>query len=225
MTASTLTLGPFDFEAVMRAEQRVTDRLNRAATVFEERGIQYAVIGAHAVAAWIRWSGYGEGRGTPNVDLMIRRDDLAAATSALLDIGFSKFGTSSQSFVDNPEKQVRRIWDGLTLRFANEKVRADNAYPHPDVDQVTRLEDKWVLTLEPLVFTKLVAWRSIDKVHFEDMAEVRLVDRSWAARFPDDLAQRLTQFFDETEFVDWVAMQEDCDRQAREEQMQKNPSP
>ena len=222
MTTPTLTLESFDLYA---AERRVADRLDRATAAFEVRHIQYAVIGAHAVAAWIRWSGYGEGRGTPNVDLMIRPNDLETATNALLDVGFFKFETSTRSFVDNPEKHDRRMWDGLTLRFANEKVGADNNYPHPDVDQVTRLEDKWVLSLEPLVFTKLVAWRRIDKVHFEDMAEVRLVDRSWATRFPDDIAQRLTQFFDETEFIDWVAIQEDCDRQAREAQMQKNPSP
>ena len=220
MTTPTLTLESFDLYA---AERRVTERLDRAAAAFEERGIRYAVIGAHAVAAWVRWRGLGDGRGTPNIDLMIRRDDLAAASSALLDVGFSKFGTSTQRFVDNPERQERRIWDGLTLRFANEKVRTDNNYPHPDVDQLTRLEEKWVLALEPLVFTKLVGWRLIDKVHFEDLAEVRLVDRSWANRFPHDLAHRLTQFFDETEFVDWVAIQEDLDEQDRK--AKEDPSP
>ena len=207
------------------AEQRVENRLRLVVEAMESANIKYAVIGAHAVAAWMEWRGLGGVRGTPNVDLMIRREDLNAATGALIEVGFVPYDSSSQFFVDDPDKETRRSWDGLSLRFANEKVKSDNLPPHPNVDQVTELNGRRVLSLEPLVVTKLVGWRTIDRVHLIDMAQVRLVERRWCERLPEPLADRLTELFDTEEIEDWVAIQEEIDRQVREEQMQKNPSP
>ena len=207
------------------AVQRVESRLRLAVVAMESANIRYAVIGAHAVAAWMNWRGLGGARTTPNVDLMICREDLTAATDALIDVGFVPYNSSSQFFVDDPDKKTRRIWDGMSLRFANEKVRPVNLFPHPSVDQVTALNGRRVLSLEPLVVTKLVGWRTIDRVHVIDMAQVRLVERSWCERLPGPLANRLTELFDTEEVEDWVAIQEDIDRQVLEEQMQKNPSP
>lgn len=207
------------------AEQRVENRLRLAVQAMESANIRYAVIGAHAVAAWMNWRGLGGVRGTPNVDLMIQREDLSAATHALIEAGFVPYDSSSQFFVDDPDKEARRSWDGLGLRFANERVKPDNLFPHPDVDQVTELNGRRVLSLEPLVVTKLVGWRTIDQVHLIDMAQVRLVERNWCERLPEPLANRLAELFDTEEIEDWVAIQEEIDRQVRDEQMQKNPSP
>ncbi len=205
------------------AEQRVENRLRLAVQAMESTNIRYAVIGAYAVAAWMEWRGLGGVRGTPNVDLMIQREDLSAATHALIGAGFVPYDSSSQLFVDDPEQESRRIWNGLRLRFAHERVKPDNLFPHPDVDQVTELNGRRVLSLEPLVVTKLVGWRTIDRVHLIDMAQVRLVERNWCERLPEPLAVRLAELFDTEEIEDWVAIQEEIDRQVREEQMQKNP--
>ena len=104
------------------AERKVANRLRLATEAMETANVEYAVIGAHAVAAWMEWRGLGGERTTPNVDLMIRRQDLTAATDALIEIGFVPYKSSSQFFIDDPEMESRRIWNGLGLKFASERV-------------------------------------------------------------------------------------------------------
>jgi len=40
---------------------------------------------------------------------------------------------------------------------------------------------------------KLSAWRTIDKVHLQDLIGVGLIDPTWPEKFPDPLAERLRQ--------------------------------
>src|SRR5262245_31796328 len=46
-------LGKFSLERMDRAVETVRDRLLRATAALERAGISYAVIGGHAVAAWV----------------------------------------------------------------------------------------------------------------------------------------------------------------------------
>ena len=51
-TAGTV-IGPVSWERMSEGIEKVKDRLRRAAGALEEAGIEYAVIGGNAVAAWV----------------------------------------------------------------------------------------------------------------------------------------------------------------------------
>ena len=53
-----------------------------------------------------------------------------------------------------------------------------------------------VLSLEALLRMKLTSFRDKDRTHVRDFIAVGLVDASWCARLPDDLAKRLQSLLD-----------------------------
>jgi len=44
---------------------------------------------------------------------------------------------------------------------------------------------------------KLTSYRRKDQVHIQDMISVGLIDQSWPARLPGELADRLQQLLDD----------------------------
>jgi hypothetical protein len=56
-----------------------------------------------------------------------------------------------------------------------------------------------VLALEPLVQMKLTSYRLKDCVHIRDMIDVGLIDETWLARLPGELASRLKELLDNPE--------------------------
>jgi hypothetical protein len=53
-----------------------------------------------------------------------------------------------------------------------------------------------VILLESLIRMKLLANRDKDKTHIRDMIGVGLIDRTWLAKYPPELAQRLEAILD-----------------------------
>ena len=88
MTATTLKLGPFDLERVFRAVDKITERMIRAAATLDAAKIPYAVIGGNAVANWVSRVDEAAVRFTKDVDILLRRADLDAATGAMEKQGF-----------------------------------------------------------------------------------------------------------------------------------------
>ena len=71
------------WERMIRAVERVRERLLRASAALEKAGIPYAVVGGNAVASWVSSVDEAAVRNTQDVDLLLRRSDLDAATAAL----------------------------------------------------------------------------------------------------------------------------------------------
>jgi hypothetical protein len=87
----------------------------RSTAALEAAGVPYAVIGAKAVAYWVETLDDGASRNTPNVDHLLRRNDLPAATSALAGAEFVQVeGTGGPTiFLDGPggrPQQAVRVW-------------------------------------------------------------------------------------------------------------------
>jgi hypothetical protein len=99
-------------------------------------------------------------------------------------------------FLDGPEATVR---DAVHVVFAGEKVSPDYVAPAPDVAEVDTSGPFRVVDLEPLVRMKLTSYRLKDRVHLLDMINIGLIDDSWTARFPDELADRLQSLLDNPE--------------------------
>lgn len=188
---------PFSFDRVVRAVERVKERLYRATAALERAGVPYAVAGGNAVAAWVSRVDESLVRNTRDVDILIRRSDLEAAKSALESAGFVyRHVASIDVFLDGTESKVG---DGVHVVFACEKVRESELVANPDVTDSVAAEAYRVLSLEALVQIKLTAFRRKDQVHLDDLINVGLVDASWPAKYPPELASRLQMLLDNRE--------------------------
>jgi len=193
----TLPLGLQSWERTLFAVELVKNRLLRVTAALNLAGISYAVVGGNAVAAWVGRVDQSAVRFTQDVDLLIRRSDLEAATKALEPAGFVYRHTASiDMFLDGREGRARDAVQGV---FAGEKVRADYPWPAPDVDEVEATEAFQVLRLDSLVRMKLTSYRDKDRTHLRDMIDVGLIDQSWPARLPAELALRLQALLDNPE--------------------------
>jgi hypothetical protein len=191
---STTQYGPISWERMIRAVEKVRERLNRAVAALEAAGIPYAVAGGHAVAAWVSRVDEAAVRNTQDVDILLRRDDLDRAKAALAAAGFIfRHVKSIDMFLDGPGAKAR---DAIHIIFAGEKVSADSVAPSPDVDQADHTGPFRVVELEPLVRMKLTSYRLKDRVHLLDMINVGLIDATWPNRFPPVLAARLQSLLD-----------------------------
>ena len=65
--------------------------------------------------------------------------------------------------------------------------------PAPDVEESEKAASFRLLSLESLVRMKLTSYRDKDRVHLRDLLDVGLIDSTWAARFPPELAVRLQE--------------------------------
>lgn len=191
------TLAPFSLDRVVRAVEKVRERLLRATAALERADIPYAVAGGNAVAVWVARVDESAVRNTRDVDVLIRRADLPAVRAALEGAGFVyRHSAGMDVFLDGPEAKAR---DAVHVIFADEKVRAHEALPNPSVVDAEPADAFRVLSLEALVRIKLTAFRLKDQVHLQDMLEVGLIDGSWPPRFPPELAARLQSLIEHPE--------------------------
>ncbi len=196
MTEFHLT-GDALWERMDRAVEKIRERLERATTALESAGIAYAIIGGNAVRAWVAQADEAAVRTTRDVDLLIRREDFSAVKLALEKVGFVyRHSSSIDMFLDGPGAKAR---DAVHLLYAGEKVRREDAFAAPQVEEATQVEQHMTLQLEPLVRMKLISFRDKDRMHLRDMLEVGLLDASWPARFPPELGSRLQELVDHPE--------------------------
>jgi hypothetical protein len=184
-------------ERMVRAVEKVRERLRRAAAALEGAGVPYAVAGGNAVAAWVATIDEAAIRNTQDVDIILRRVDLPAAKMALEAAGFVyRHAAGLDMFLDGPTAKAR---DAVHIVFASEKVRPEYIEPAPDIDNPFIDKDVRVLPLESLVKMKLTSNRLHDKVHIQDMIGVGLIDASWCAKMRPELAARLRHLLDTPE--------------------------
>jgi hypothetical protein len=190
-------LGEISWERMVRAVEKVRERLLRAAHALEQAGIPYAVIGGNAVASWVSRVDEAAVRNTQDVDLLLRRADLDAAEAALAPAGFiRRHAASIDMFLDGPAAKAR---DAIHVVFAGEKVRPEYLSSAPDVTESEVSGGIRVLKLEALVRMKLTSFRDKDRAQLRDLLEVGLVDQAWVNRFSQELAARLQSLIDTPE--------------------------
>lgn len=194
---SHVTLGPISLERMVRAVEKVRERLLRATAALEKAGVPYAVAGGNAVAAWVSRVDEAAVRNTQDVDILIRRADLPAANTALSGEGFIfRHVSGIDMFLDGPGTKAR---DAVHMLFAAERVRPEDVVPAPEISETEPNPPFRILTLEALVRMKLVANRRKDQVHLLDMIGVGLIDATWCGRLPAELAARLQHILDTPE--------------------------
>jgi hypothetical protein len=182
------------WERMIRAVEKVRERLTRAAEALQSAGIPYAVAGGNAVAAWVSTIDEAAMRNTQDVDILLNRADLPAAIQALESRGFVyRHAAGIDMFLDGPQAKAR---DSVHVLFAGEKIRPEYTLPAPSVAESEIQQNKSVLTLDALVRMKLTSNRRKDQVHIQDLIDVGLIDASWCAKLPPELAERLQHLLD-----------------------------
>jgi hypothetical protein len=177
-----------------RAVEKVRGRLLRSTAALEAAGVPYAVIGGNAVMAWVEQVDEAAVRFTQDVDLVLRRDDLERAKTALEKAGFvHRRSAGIEMFLDGPGAKAR---DAVHVIFSGEKVRPEYVAPVPDVAESVSFKSYRVLSLEAVVRMKLTSNRDKDRMHLRDMLGVGLIDATWPARYPPELAARLQHLID-----------------------------
>src|SRR5437899_9934375 len=73
---------------MIRAVEKVRERLRRAVAALEAARVPYALVGGNAVAAWVSRVEEAAVRNTQDVDILLRRADLPAAKAAMARSGF-----------------------------------------------------------------------------------------------------------------------------------------
>lgn len=190
-------VSPLALERMVRAVEKVRDRLRRATQALEKGGIAYAVIGGHAVAVWVAEVDEAAVRNTQDVDILIRRSDFEKVKEALAAAGFVyRNTTDGDVFLDGPAAKPR---DSIHIIFAGEMTRPEHRHAAPDVEEASSVGTFKALKLDALVRMKLTSFRLTDRVHLRDLIDVGLLDASWLERLPSDLAKRLQELLDNPE--------------------------
>jgi hypothetical protein len=190
----TVPYGQFSLDRMVSAVEKVKERLVRAAGSLDKAAVPYAVIGGNAVAAWVAKVDEAAVRNTQDVDILLRRSDLEAASAALASVGFiQRHVKGIDLFLDGPGAKARAA---VHVIFANEKVRPEYVCSTPDVTESERGDSYQVLALPALIRMKLTSFRIKDKMHLLDFIDVGLIDQSTVATVPPELAARLQELID-----------------------------
>lgn len=196
-------LVPISWERMIRAVEKVRERMLRAVQALEQAKVPYAVAGGNAVAAWVSRVDETAVRNTRDVNILLRRSDLPRARNALESAGFiyrqiSRLGSAGklEAFLDGPNSTAR---DAVHIVFAQEKVKADSPTPSPDVADSEAGDAFRLVTLDALVRMKLAAFCDKDRTHVRDLIDVGLAGPDWISRLPAALASRLQTILDSPE--------------------------
>ena len=170
-------------DRVERLLRKLTEALNAA-------GVEYAIIGGNAVAAWVATVDEAATRATKDVDVLIRRGDLARVTKALKPIDLVPIEVLGVTiFADRLNPNPRT---GVHVVFGGERVRPEYAHAAPDPSESVEADDGFrLIDVRRLVEMKLQAYRFIDCAHIQDLLDIGLIDQRIRDVLPKDLRQRL----------------------------------
>ena len=201
--SNAIALSPVSWQRMAEGIENVRKRLVKAANALASLDVRYAVVGGNAVAAWVSRVDATAVRNTRDVDILLRREDMDRAKSALEAAGFihrrvASLGKAAAMdvFLDGPDAKVR---DAIHILWAGEKPVPDALEATPELGHTETGDGFDLIPLEDLVRMKLISFRDKDRMHLRDLALVGLVDVTWPLRFSPALAERLQLILDDPE--------------------------
>lgn len=182
-----ITIAAYD----MHVEQ-LFEKVKRLHQALNEAGIPYRVVGGVAVFLQVFNRDPGKARMTQDVDVAVRRGDLAAIAAAGERHGFRyRHAAGIDMLVD---AQNPRASTAIRFVFAEEKVRPDYVEAVPDLSEPNISSEGVLLApVADLVHMKLTSFRLKDRVHIQDMDSVGLITPEIEAGLSDILRARLAE--------------------------------
>ena len=177
----------------------VIDRARRFAACLDAAGVPFAVCGGMSVMAWVTSRDPDYVRTTKDVDILMRRADLARAAEALAPHGFAFAEVNGvPMFLDGPDGTPK---SAVHVVLADERVSRFETIPTPALGDVQRDDSApWPrVHLATLLEMKLLAMRPHDIAHIGDLLRVGLIDRTWRDRVRAELRERFDRAYDEAE--------------------------
>ena len=176
-----------------RAVEKVNERLRKTVRSLEDAKVPYAVIGGHAVRAWLAQVDEAALRTTRDVNILVRPEDLTALIAAMAVAGFHHFQTTGlDMFLEHPDASAR---DAVHVLICG-RIERDGE-PNPDIEPSARANNFRTVALSTLVRMKLNAFRRKDQVHLLDMISLGMIDESWLDRYPERLRLRLKELLND----------------------------
>lgn len=177
-----------------RAVEKVNERLRKTVQILEHSKVPYAVIGGHAVRAWVAQVDETALRTTRDVDILVRPSDFPALMKAMIAAGFHHRNVSGlDMFVEQAEASAR---DAVHVVLVG-KIEREGDEPNPDIEPIATANDFQTVALETLVRMKLNDYRRKDQVHLLDMISLGMIDESWLEKYPQKLRMRLEELLND----------------------------
>ncbi|MEI6527682.1 MAG: nucleotidyltransferase family protein [Planctomycetota bacterium] len=177
-----------------RAVEKVNARLRKTVRILEDSKVPYAVVGGHAVRAWVAQVDEAALRTTQDVDILVRPNDFPAMKDAMIAAGFHHRNVSGlDMFVEHPDASTR---DAVHVVLVG-RIERPGDEPNPDIEPMVRADDFQTIALQTLVQMKLNANRRKDQVHLLDLVSLGLIDPSWTHRFQEPLRSRLIELLND----------------------------
>ena len=164
------------FESVDLAFAQMVESARRASSELSRAGIPHRVVGGVAVFLHVDAVSPIAARLTPDVDLAIQGNNLAAAARVLESLGYVNDGSSFRDPV-NP-----RIWHSVHL-----------IEEPPAFEPVRTQEGILIAPVGDLVRMKLTSFRLKDKVHIQDLDGVGLITTEIEKSLSEPLRERLAE--------------------------------
>ncbi len=180
--------GEISLDRMVRAVEKVRQRLERTTTALNAANIDYALIGGNAVAAWVSRIDGAAVRNTRDVDILLRREDLEKAIPVMEAAGFVyRHARGIDMFLDGPGGKV---YDAIKIRHETDFVCIDNTVLFDNI---------YFLSLESLVHYELHSNHCENMMNLRDLIEANLIDETWPSRFEPPLNTRLQDLIDDPE--------------------------
>lgn len=176
--------------------EQIFDLASAAARIFERACLPYRVIGGLAVYLYVEHVEPDAGRLTRDLDILVRRQDLARIAAAANEFGFElRHAAGLDMLVRQDQPSARRA---INIILAGEKVRPEYPEPAPSLDSPashqpapTNIQGLALLPLPALVRMKLTSFRAKDEAHLKDLDEARLITPEIEAALTPELHARL----------------------------------
>ena len=167
------------------------DDLERIVTVLKETGIVYEVIGGVAVNAHIMAEHRSRSFVTRDVDLLIRREDLAVVVEAGSAAGYEGRKIVGGYMLIRAGQETA---EAVHLVFSGERSKSTQPFPHPPLQPEMKSLFGLLVPVAPLsdlVRMKLTSFRPKDVAHLEILDETGLIGASVEGALPPKLQSRL----------------------------------
>jgi len=164
------------------------EAMKRAAALLEEAGVEYQFVGGMATYLHVNQIDPMEARLTRDVDVCIRRRDLAKITELAGSHGFQfRHVAGIDMLVDFDQPKA---YSAVHLVFAGEFVRAHELAVVPEIEEPDRIEDFRIAPVFQLLIMKLTSNRLKDMTHIRDMLNVGLITGEMEDKLPQILRER-----------------------------------
>jgi hypothetical protein len=159
--------------------------------IFSSAGLEYRIAGGLATYLYVEEAEPDAGRLTKDIDIAVRRADLARIAEAAKPFGLEhRHVAGVDMLVQASQPSARRA---VHLVFTGEKVRPEYPESTPDMGAFRRIHGLRLIPLEDLVRMKLASFRLKDQTHLKDLDEAGLIPSEMEASLPAELRDRLNR--------------------------------